>query len=89
MVPTKNLTKLALTLPCINKKYVNFFSEGILPKKSNLIVGCLYKSSYMDICKVNDHYLNPLLDNLSNQANETIFLLGEDINNCQIMSILS
>ena len=31
----------------------------------------------MDICKFHDHYLNPLLDNLSKKANKTIFLLGD------------
>ena len=29
----------------------------------------------MDICTFNDHYVNPLLDNLSNEANKTIALL--------------
>ena len=31
----------------------------------------------MDIWKCNHHYLNPLLDNLSKEANKTIVLLGE------------
>ena len=31
----------------------------------------------MDICTFNDHYLNPLLDNLSKEANKTIVLLGD------------
>ena len=31
----------------------------------------------MDICTFNDHYLNPLLDNLSKEVNKTIFLLGD------------
>ena len=31
----------------------------------------------MDICTFNNHYLNPLLDNLSKEANKTIVLLGE------------
>ena len=30
----------------------------------------------MDICTFNDHYPNPLLDNLSKEANITILLLG-------------
>ena len=30
-----------------------------------------------NICKFNDHYLNPLLDNLSKEANKTIVLLGD------------
>ena len=31
----------------------------------------------MDIWTCNHHYLNPLLDNLSKEANKTIVLLGE------------
>ena len=30
----------------------------------------------MDTCTLNDHYLNPLLDNLSKEANKTVALLG-------------
>ena len=45
--------------------------------KSNLIVGCIYKHPCMDICTFNDHYLNPLLDNLSKETNITFVLLGD------------
>ena len=31
----------------------------------------------MDICTFSDHYLNPLLDKLSKEANTTIVLLGD------------
>ena len=31
----------------------------------------------MDICTFNDHYLNPLLDNLSKEINQMIVLLGD------------
>ena len=31
----------------------------------------------MGICTFNDHYLNPLLDNLSQEASKTIVLLGD------------
>ena len=34
----------------------------------------------MDIRIFNDHYLNPLIDNLSKEVNKTIVLLG-DFNN--------
>ena len=59
------------------KKLESIFVEVVLPKKSNLIVGCIYKHPCMDICTFNDHYLNPLLDNLSKEANKTIVLLGD------------
>ena len=58
-------------------KLESIFLEVILPEKSNLIVGCIYKHPCMDICTFNDHYLNPLLDNLSKEANKTIVLLGD------------
>ena len=59
------------------KKLESIFVEAILPKKSNLIVGCIYKNPCMDICTFKDHYLNPLLDNLSKEANKTIVLLSD------------
>ena len=59
------------------KKLESIFVEVVLPKKSNLIVGCIYKHPCMDICTFNDHYLNPLLDNLSKESKKTIVLLGE------------
>ena len=31
----------------------------------------------MDICTFNEHYLSPLLDILSKEANKTIFLPGD------------
>ena len=59
------------------KKLESIFVEVILPKKSNLIVGCSYKHPCMDICTFNEHYRNPLLDNLSKEANKAIVLLGD------------
>ena len=61
------------------KKLKSVFAEVFLPKKSNLIVRCIYKHPSMNICTFNDHYLNPLLDNLSKEAKKTIVLPG-DIN---------
>ena len=59
------------------KKFESVFVEVILPKKCNLIVRCIYKHPCIDTCTFNDHYLNPLLDNLSKEANKTIVLLGD------------
>ena len=64
-------------MPFISQKLESIFVEVALPKKSNLIIGCIYKHLFMDICTFNDHYLNPLLDNLSKEVNKTIFLLGD------------
>ena len=54
----------------------SIFVEVVLPKKNNLIVGSIYKHTCMDIYTLNDHYLNPLLDNLSKEANKAIVLQG-------------
>ena len=59
------------------KKLESIFVEVVLPKKSNLIVGCIYKHPCIDICTFNDHYLNPLLDNLSKETNITFVLFGD------------
>ena len=40
------------------------FTEIVNSKKSNIIVGCLYKNPVMDVTDFNK-YLNPLLDKLS------------------------
>ena len=68
--------KLVLTLPFISQKNLNQLLLA-LPRESNLIAGCIYTHPCIDICIFNDHYLNPLLDNLSKEASETIVLLGD------------
>ena len=35
------------------------------PKKTNIITGCIYKHSNMNIHEWNDNYVNELLDNIS------------------------
>ena len=60
-----------------SKKLGSIFAEVVLPKKSNLIVGCIYKHRCMDTCTFNDHNLNLSLDNLSKKANKTIVLIGD------------
>ena len=69
----KTLPDVAIYKP---KKLESVFVEDVLPKKSNLIVRCIYKHPCMDICTFNDHYLIPLLD-MSKEANKTIVLLGD------------
>ena len=52
------------------------FVEICNPKKTNIIVGCIYKHPNMNINEFNDDYLNELLDKLSKE-NKTMFLLGD------------
>ena len=52
------------------------FIEIFNTKKTNIIIGCIYKHPSMNFNESNDDYLNELLDKLSKE-NNTIFLLGD------------
>ena len=73
----RNFYKTRPDLAMYKPKKLESIFVVILPEKSNLIVGCIYKRPCVDICTFNDHYLNPLLDNLSQEASKTIALLGD------------
>ena len=40
-------------------------------------MGYIYKHPSMDMCTFTDHYVNPLLENLSKEQNKKIFLMGD------------
>ena len=40
------------------------FIEILAPKKTRVIVGCIYRHPHMDFNEFNDYYMNNLLDNL-------------------------
>ena len=52
------------------------FIEICNTKKTNIIIGCIYKHPSMNINEFNDDYLKELLDKLSKE-NKIIFLLGD------------
>ena len=52
------------------------FIEISNPKRSNIIVGCIYSHPNMDLDESNDNYLNTLLDKISKE-NKSVFLLGD------------
>ena len=52
------------------------FIEVSLPKKSNIIVGCIYRHHNMKLNEFNEYFLNPLLEKLSKE-NKSTFLLGD------------
>ena len=52
------------------------FIEIINPKKSNIIVVCIYRHPNMDLNDFNNDYLIPLLVKLSKEK-KTVFLLGD------------
>ena len=54
------------------------FIEIVNPKKSNIIVGVIYRHLTIDLIDFNCNYLNKLLENISKEQ-KSIFLLG-DIN---------
>ena len=52
------------------------FIEVVNPKKSNVIVGVIYRHPSMDLTDFNCNYLNQLLENISKEQ-KSIFLLGD------------
>jgi len=60
----------------LSKQLESVFAEIILPKKTNVIVGCIYRHPNMSITEFNSFYLTPLLDKVGNE-NKKIFLLGD------------
>ena len=50
--------------------------EILNPKKTNVIVGCIYHHPHMDLNEFNHYYINNLLDKLSKE-NKSAFLLGD------------
>ena len=52
------------------------FIEIVNPKKSNILVGVIYKHPSMDLADFNCNYLSKLLENISKEQ-KSIFLLGD------------
>ena len=52
------------------------FTETVNPKKSNIIVGVIYRDPSMDLTDLNCNYLNQLLENISKEK-KSIFLIGD------------
>ena len=50
------------------------FIQIVNPKKSNIIVGVIYRHPSMDLTDFNCNYLNKLLENISTEQN---FILGD------------
>ena len=52
------------------------FIELVNPRKSNIIVGAIYRHPSMDLTDFNCNYINKLSDNISKEQ-KSIFLLGD------------
>ena len=52
------------------------FIEIVNPRKSNIIVGVIYRHPSMDLADFNCNYLNKLLENVSKEQ-KSVFLLGD------------
>ena len=52
------------------------FIETVNPKKSNILVGVIYRHPSMDLTDFNCNYLNKLLENISKEQ-KSVFLLGD------------
>ena len=48
-----------------------------MSKRTNIIVGCIYRHPDNNIDDFNKNYLRPLLQKLSKESSENIFLLGD------------
>ena len=55
------------------KRYESTFIKVTLPKKTNLIVGCIYRHPCMDECTFKDHYLNPSWDKFPEKLIKLLF----------------
>ena len=76
MYPIACLINHELTLICIKKNELeSTFTEIINSKKSNIVVGCVYKHPNMDVLDFNSP-INQLLDKISKEQKQ-IFLLGD------------
>ena len=58
-------------------KIESVFVEVIMPKKTNIIVGCIYRHPDNNIDDFNSNYLRPILHKLSKESSKKIFLLGD------------
>ena len=54
------------------------FIEISNPKRSNIIIGCIYRHPKMDLYKFNDKYFNTFLDKISKE-NKSVFLIHDFI----------
>ena len=54
---------------CIYKstKLESTFTEILIPKKTNVTVGCIYCHPHMDLHEINDYYINNLLNKFSKE----------------------
>ena len=60
----------------IKNELESTFIEIVNPRKSNIIVGVIYRHPSMDLADFNCNYLNKLLENTSKEQ-KSIFLLGD------------
>ena len=60
----------------LSNQLESVFAEITLPKKSNIIVGCIYRHPNMSITEFNTLYLTPLFY-IIGKENKKIFLMGD------------
>ena len=58
-------------------KIESVFVEVIMPKKTNIIVGCIYRHADNNIDDFNSNYLRPILHKLCKESSKKFFLLGD------------
>ena len=71
---------VAMTSISIKNKLESTFIETVNPRKSNIVVGAIYRHPSMDPADFNCNYLSKLLENIAKEE-KSIFLLGNfDVN---------
>ena len=58
-------------------KIESVFVEVIMPRRTNIFVGCSYRHPDNNIDEFNTNYLRPLVQKLSKESSKNIFLLGD------------
>ena len=74
------LIKPSLTLLFMSQKSLNQFLLKLFYPRKVIWLLDVFINIHPWICTFNDHYLNSLLDNISDEGNKTIALLGDLLN---------
>ena len=64
----------------LSKNIESVFAEILLPRKTNIIIGTIYRHPSMSIKSFNDEYLKPFLHKISLENKQTILLGDFNIN---------
>ena len=73
----KHSYKIRKDLKLYKPHKIEFVFKVIMPKRTNIIAGCIYRHPDNNIDNFNTNYLRSLLQKLSKESPNIIFLLGD------------